>query len=920
MSACVDRAPRVLVIDDDEMTRTLVAETLEPDGFQVDQAATGTDGLASFQHARPDLVLLDLNMPGMNGFECCERIRQLPHAEHVPIVVLTGQNDDRSITQAYEVRATDFIAKPISWQLLNHRVRYLLRSSAALEGLARSEASLARYQAHLEELVGQRTAQLERSNQTLADRERFLRSFTDNLSVAVGYWGRDLQCRFANRECRARFGLDSEAMLSLKFPDLHSSAEYFKEKPRVLAALAGETRRYPTTRKQADGTETHFLVDYIPDILDGEVAGFIILASEVTVVRRAQLQLEVTNAELVIARDRAEAANRAKSAFLANMSHEIRTPMNAILGFADLLKADTVDAEQAQRLDHMSEAAYHLLALINDVLDLSKIESGKLTLEHTDFSPRECVARAVMLVAEQAKAKNLELAVDIACLPDALCGDPTRLSQALLNLLGNAVKFTERGRIDLRASILEEADDVLLRFEVRDTGIGIAPEHLGSLFNAFEQADSSTTRRFGGTGLGLALTRRLAELMDGEAGVQSELGLGSTFWFTGRLARARRPVALPDVCAPESPLGSLAGTAASGSKFLPGGAQFNARVLLVEDNRFNQEVALAVLKRAGLNTDLARNGREAVEMAQTHRYNLVLMDLQMPVMDGFDATRSLRAMPEYGTIPILALTANVFGETRAACLAAGMDDHIAKPISPRRLYEALATWLPKTPIPQPPCAAPAGSDLMGRLAGIEGFDPAAGLAVAGDEETFVRLLRQFANRNEDGMPRLDNCLATGQREHARRMVHSLKGSALAIGASNLAELATSWETAVTHGEAVERLRLATFDLEYELVHFVAALQDRLPVLAPDVDLPAGPDMTAAQLEAAMEGLGFLLAAGDFAAQRLHREIAGPLRQAFGAAADALNVAVRGHDHERALAWLGELKTGSGQVSSLGDVA
>lgn len=631
------------------------------------------------------------------------------------------------------------------------------------------------------------------------------------------------------------------------------------------------------------------------------------------------VELQAQAAQLRAAKALADSANRAKSAFLANMSHEIRTPMNAIIGFADLLKADGVDAAQAQRLDHLSEAAHHLLGLINDILDLSKIESGKLTLERMDFSMRECIARAVMLVAEQAKSKGLELALDVARLPNALCGDPIRLSQVLLNLLGNAVKFTENGRIDLRGSVVEETDDALLvRFEVRDTGIGIAPEHLGNLFNAFEQGDCSTTRRFGGTGLGLALTRHLAELMGGKVGAQSELGLGSTFWFTVRLAPAQQPVNLQSEHALEVIAQPRAGNSTGQSKFAPGSAQSTARVLLVEDNRFNQEVALAVLKRGGVKADLAPDGRAALEKVRSHQYNLVLMDLQMPIMDGFDTTQALRAMPEYESTPILALTANAGGETRAECLAAGMDDHIAKPISPQRLHEALARWLPGSAI-QPCSAAPDGGSLIGRLAGIEGFDPVAGLGVAGDEETLVRRLRQFAINHEDGVPALDNCLASGQRERARRMVHSLNGAAAAIGARNLARLAAKWESAVARGEAVELLRLAAFDLEYELVRLVAALQDRLPTPAA-TGLPTGIEMTAAQLDTAMEGLGFLLAAGDFAAERFHREIEASLRRAFGSAADALGAAVRGHDHERALILLSRLKTGSHQETLSGDLA
>nr|WP_315243254.1 ATP-binding protein [uncultured Albidiferax sp.] len=584
--------------------------------------------------------------------------------------------------------------------------------------------------------------------------------------------------------------------------DLSDPLLLIQFRQQFIDALAGRLDAFEITypfRRPIDGRQiwlrTLVQAETHPD---GRLAQLFGVNQDVTAIKEAELAIRQ-------AQKAAEEANQAKSDFLANMSHEIRTPMNAIIGMSGLALAGELSPRQANFIKKVNAAARNLMGIINDILDFSKIEAGKMGIESTPFGLDEVLATLTSLVGEKAHSKGLVLRVESATdLPAMLLGDPLRLGQVLLNLVGNAIKFTERGEIVVVVRRLAPGDplwsatgeQVTLHFAVTDAGIGLTPEQQGKLFNAFTQADSSTSRRFGGTGLGLTISKTLVHLMGGTIGVHSTAGEGSTFYFTVNLVPAQPPSRV---------------AAGLNSASDPAQGLVGLKLLLVEDNEINQELALELLTSAGIVVEIANNGQEALDkMDQAPAnapFDAVLMDCQMPVMDGFTATRLLRQDPRWTHLPIIAMTANAMSGDREKVLAVGMNDHIGKPLDVAAMFATIARWVAPSASGQPPRLLPVAPHQAGdpaqRFQGLDrvpGLDWAAGLRVAGGKaDLYARLLVRFVATQRDFTAQFDQLCtdlsSPAQQEALVRHVHTLQGLAGNIGAHNLQRTAHSLELA-----------------------------------------------------------------------------------------------------------------------------
>ncbi|MFV0421800.1 response regulator [Oleidesulfovibrio sp.] len=753
----------------------------------------------------------------------------------------------------------------------------------------------------------------------------------NRLPALIAYMDRNLRYVFVNEPYAKAFHRAPHEIIGKHMSDILPRPAYELALPHAERALQGKRVHYEINLPERSDSGMGWVeVLYVPSFQEDNVEGFFALLTSIDRLKKneeaitlskqdLELQIEERTQELARATKQAEAANMAKSEFLANMSHEIRTPMNAVIGMAHLLKRTNLSYKQFEYLTKLESAAKSLLGIINDILDFSRVEAGKLTIENVEFETDELVTNLATMMSSKAEERAIDLAISVDhTIPLRLIGDPLRINQILLNLGSNAIKFTQQGEVFVEVQVQTRSSrQVVLLFIFTDTGVGMSEEQLSTLFQPFTQADASISRKFGGTGLGLVISKRLAELMEGTIHATSELGKGSRFILELPLSLPegkeetlpRLPeafVGMPTLVAcshratskvldqllkyfcmaptlvhnladfftiqtqdnkfelylidwhsldiaptdainvirdshdsshsakiilissnTDSKTGKQFDTSMADSNimkpFSPSmlfdaitdvfgtrvvSEKINAytetgvlkaieggRVLIAEDNLLNQQVISELLQDEGLIVTLAENGRKAVDLCEIQKFDVILMDIQMPEMDGFTATREIQKLEGYESVPILAMTAHALKGDREKSLESGFKDHITKPVDPEQLFATLLQWV-KVSAPKKPNRFPA-PDVQLTLASLEGFDHTIGLKRCGNrKDRYLRALSIFFTEHKEDPTRLTSLIGDGQLDEAEAIAHTLKSAAGTVGAINLQEVTIQLDEAL----------------------------------------------------------------------------------------------------------------------------
>ena len=794
----------ILVVEDSLTQAVKLEYILFEKGFKVSLVSNGENALQLLEEKEVDLVISDVVMPGMDGYELCEKIRMNSRYKDVPVILLTSLSEPGDIIKGLKSGATNFVTKPYDETFLISRIESVLKNKYfdaerstvqevdfEFQGdkhVLKADFSqvfhllLATYENTLLQ-----SRQLDVANRKLLAREEQLSSVLASMSAKIAVLDTDMKVIAANDSWRDIFlpGTSEDSMDGIDFKDAVFSSGCLRGSlselvDGVRSVVAGKSRKFSYEYSfDQDGKPCWYLLEATP--MQGESGGAV--ASFIEITERKEMEREI-----IKARDAAEKANRFKSRFLASMSHEIRTPLNAIIGMTDLTLRSELSSKQTEDLELVKISADQLLTLINDILDLSKVEARMLTLEETDFSLVEAMHDVVRSMEQQARDKGLALNIEVdADVPEAVCGDQGRLKQILYNLIGNSIKFTEQGGVFVQVSKFEDrkaSGEAVIQVSVRDTGIGIPEEKQNIIFESFRQADDSTTRKFGGTGLGLAISRELVEMMGGKIGVKSSEGFGSVFSFhvvlkygdSKKLAVGQGVDCVLD------------------SSAVP--AEYS--ILLVEDNPINVLVATSLLEKMGHSVEVASNGLEAVSMLSGLDVDLVLMDLEMPEMDGFSASESIRsgkAGEAPRNIPIVAMSAHAMAGVKERCAKAGMNDYIAKPVQYVALREVILRTMSEN------CVAPLVA-FESTPKNVKVIDPdKANAMYQGDSSLYNELCSMFMSDVSGDIVKFKEARESNKISVAKRIVHTLKSSCAAICAPRARDAAVQLEKALLNEDA-----------------------------------------------------------------------------------------------------------------------